>query len=188
MHCTRIFSNIAMNERCVKSPKYSYVHSHFKTTICIFMVQSNSPYHILRHQQVSHTQWSFSLQCKSTRQLKPTSLHAKTDKIADEWSKVRETESTKWGQICPTPLTVVADTTMGKGLQISPYKHNCKDLEGSPERVEDFQRGMPKSMALILLSLIHQARHSYQKLQFVALLTIIRSGTKETRRQCHSYT
>jgi len=50
-----------------------------------------------------------------------------------------------------TPLTVVADTIWGKGLQVSPCKHKCKDPEGSPERVVDFQRGVPKTTALILL-------------------------------------
>lgn len=53
--------------------------------------------------------------------------------------------------MCQTPLTVVADSTWVKGQQISHCKHNRKDLEGSPEVVEDFQRGVPKSMALTLL-------------------------------------
>lgn len=80
--------------------------------------------------------------------------------------------------MCQTPLTVVADSTGVEGQQISHCKHNCKDLEGSPERVEDFQRGEPKIMALTLLYFITLGWTPCQMLQFADLLTIIRPGAK----------
>lgn len=124
----------------------------FKKQLAFSQCNQVSMLHI-RGQEVSPMQSSSWPQCKSTRPPKPTPPHATTDNRVNGWSTSREVKSTKWGQIYQTPLATVADDTWGKVLQSSLSKHTYNDLEESPEKPEDFERGQFEMLALILLCL-----------------------------------